>query len=441
MIGCSCILPIAKMPTNAKGISSMASFLWAAYWAAKTDVVLFFGLYSEISEGQMPNKMKGSSDYLTISGDVGSETYQVPNTDPYIAADTDYIFFKPGGIVRPAATSELIGYDFERTIIKYDNISPNSIRAIMILKYGATLSPLEENVMRNSFDLSMWWDDSLSLYGSYKDNRNIGISRWLPDPLTIVNTVAWYNPLNKNGAVRAEDGTESIWWDMMSGKNLRSKEYETGTTVAYTVYEITACEKDYFYPGCTVGDIFPSSGGKTLSVNNKVKKVLGNHACQPELSKRPINGVFDGINDFMKTPQISDLIQPESIYMKAKQITYTSTDQLMDGLYSNRGYVMQHFSSPSLKVAASTLSSGLTNLGLGEFGVFRIHFNGTFGSFQINDGTKITGDYGGINMEGITIGCRGAGDARSANMAFAGGVFRKIDDTEEDDAMVYNLIK
>ena len=50
-----------------------ASQSWESYWANQTEV-LFFGLYSEISGGQMPNKKTGSSDYLTVAGSAGSET-------------------------------------------------------------------------------------------------------------------------------------------------------------------------------------------------------------------------------------------------------------------------------------------------------------------------------------------------------------------------------
>ena len=42
--------------------------------------MLFWGMYSEISGGQMPNKVSGSSDFLTVTGVTGSETYQCPDT-------------------------------------------------------------------------------------------------------------------------------------------------------------------------------------------------------------------------------------------------------------------------------------------------------------------------------------------------------------------------
>lgn len=148
---------------------------WTSYWASQSKV-LFFGLYSDIAGGQMPNRKSGSSDYLTVAGIAGSETYQCPNTAPYIAADTDYIWFKTNESQRTATTSEMIGYDFTRTIVKYANSSPYAIEAIMILS-----SDVDTAKMRDDFDLSIWWDNTLSDYGNLKGNRGMSQSVWTPE--------------------------------------------------------------------------------------------------------------------------------------------------------------------------------------------------------------------------------------------------------------------
>ena len=146
---------------------------WESYWVSQPEV-LFFGLYSEISSGQMPNKVAGSSDYLTIAGAVGSETYQCPNTAPYITADTDRIWFNTDVIQRVPTTAELVGYDFTRTIVKYANASPHAIEAIMILS-----SDYVTDKMRDDFMLSIWWDNTLSAHGNLKGNRSSEQSVWL----------------------------------------------------------------------------------------------------------------------------------------------------------------------------------------------------------------------------------------------------------------------
>jgi hypothetical protein len=150
---------------------------WESYWASQPEV-LFFGLYSEISGGQMPNKVTGSSDYLTVAGAVGSETYQCPNTAPYIAADTDYIWFKTDTSQRTVTTAELIGYDLQRTPVKYGDAAPNEIVAIIILNAAVT-GTKRDNLFRDMW-LPILWDNNLNGYGHIKDNR-IGQQLWTPE--------------------------------------------------------------------------------------------------------------------------------------------------------------------------------------------------------------------------------------------------------------------
>lgn len=155
------------------GISfKRSSGSWSSFWSHQPEV-LFFGLYSEISDGKMPNKVPGATDYLTVAGSAGSETFKCSNTAAYIAADTDKIWFDIGVNQRTALTSELIGYDFTRTIVYYGNSAPYSIVAIMILS-----SNLDTDKMRDDFDLSIWWSGVLSSYGNLKGNRGASKSTW-----------------------------------------------------------------------------------------------------------------------------------------------------------------------------------------------------------------------------------------------------------------------
>lgn len=140
---------------------------WSSYWSHQTDTFLFFGQIKNISGGQLANEMEGATDYLTVGGSAGSWTFQAPNTADYKTADSDYIFFDPDGTQRTATEAELIAYDFGRTIVYYDDVSPYALRVIAILKPTASVS----NKMRTDFHLSVWWDDTLSIYGNVKGNR------------------------------------------------------------------------------------------------------------------------------------------------------------------------------------------------------------------------------------------------------------------------------
>jgi hypothetical protein len=161
---------------------------WSSYWKAQTEV-LFFGLYSDISGGQMPNKVDDGATYLTVAGSAGSETYQCPNTAPYIAADTDYIWFNDDGTQRTTTTAELIGYDLQRTPVRYEDDAPNTIQAIMILKSGETITGTLRDKMFRDFRLSPWWDDSFNDYGRIKSNRSGEQLLWTPELTgTIIDT-------------------------------------------------------------------------------------------------------------------------------------------------------------------------------------------------------------------------------------------------------------
>jgi hypothetical protein len=126
-----------------------------------------------------------NSNILTVGGTAGNYTFQVPNTSPYINADTDYIWFrKTAGTRRTATESELVSYDFSKTFVKYLNVSPYSIQEVWILASGQTLTTDEENKMRDYCQLSIWWSNVSSLYGATKGNRVAERAVWTLEPPT-----------------------------------------------------------------------------------------------------------------------------------------------------------------------------------------------------------------------------------------------------------------
>ena len=145
---------------------------WIAYWAAQ-DEDLFFSddidlLPDVCVDEPLYNKRNGATDYLVVNGTRGSYTFQCPDTAPYIAADTDRVWFSTDIDVRTATEAELIGYDYTRTIVKYLDIAPYTLEAIMILS-----SDVDTAKMRDDFHLSVWWNNTLSASGYVKQNRPI----------------------------------------------------------------------------------------------------------------------------------------------------------------------------------------------------------------------------------------------------------------------------
>jgi len=146
-----------------------------------SDKILFYGKNSEIADGKMPNIL--GDDWLTVTGSAGSETFQCPNTAPYIAADTDNIWFTSIANQRTVTFSEAIGYDFQRTIFKYDSYDPFHIREIVILKEDAILTKRAINILMATMDINPWWLGVWNNYGSIKENRAFEQTLWMKKSL------------------------------------------------------------------------------------------------------------------------------------------------------------------------------------------------------------------------------------------------------------------
>ena len=161
------------------------------YWT-NSGLFLFFGEVSKISGGRLNNQVTGASDYLTVGGSAGSETYQCPNAAPYIAADSDYLWFKSlASSPRLVLTSELVGYDYPRTIVKYLDVAPYTVEWIAILKPASSVT----NAMRDAFHLSIFWDNTSSDHGYTKGNRAAEQSVWpIFEPETIALVARYGTP-------------------------------------------------------------------------------------------------------------------------------------------------------------------------------------------------------------------------------------------------------
>jgi hypothetical protein len=150
---------------------------WFNNWTGLNSV-LFFGRTENITGGRLYNEVTGATDFLTVGGAVGAETYTCPNTPEYIAADTDKIWFTLADAPRVVTTGELIGYDLQATPVRYENSAPNTIRAIMI-RDGVFTAP-QRNLMFHDLRLHPLWDDMWNDNGFLKSNRGFAQILWTP---------------------------------------------------------------------------------------------------------------------------------------------------------------------------------------------------------------------------------------------------------------------
>jgi len=372
---------------NYIGIGKNSGKSLSQYWKNQIDTLLFFGQIKNISGGRLYNEMTGSSDYLTVGGSAGSWTFQCPNTAAYIAADTDYIWFKTDESQRTTTTAELIGYDLQRTPVKYNDTAPNAIVAIMILKAGETIVGTKRNYLFRDMWLPILWDNNLNAYGRIKSNR-IGQQLWtpetvIPDIITDNNTLMFLDFMDSDHFTLVDTNKVAAWTDILDSGN---------SLVAPT------------------------------------------EASRPTLEADGV--LFDGINNYLN--KSFTLNQPYIIYIVAKQITWTSGDVLIDG-YSATAKISQTGSSPNIRFNNGFDNFDNTNLQLDTFGIIRLVVNGWSTKLYINNGTSPSGNGGTTNPGGLFLGSDRNGLNKS-NIKVKGLIVRKISDTSGDQTIIREFL-
>lgn len=268
-------------------------------------------------------------------------------------------------------------------------------------------------------------------------NNSVASKTYL-DVINDGNTLGWYKPTIASN-VTASSGVESIWWDMRYGKEgALEAEQSSGVILAFGVYKITATQANFFYTGCAVGDVFVCGTVKTCDANNKVQRFTGNHLTHYDSPLRPVNQVFNGTNQYMRSIPFT-WNQPEFIYMVVKQITWTSTDDLFDGYASASGIVEQRTSTPNLAGYAGTWSGLNNGLATNTWGIVRCLFNGASSKLVIDSGTPVTWNCGTNNMGGFVLASR-IGGQNWSNIQVAEIILRKSSDTTDDETLLYNYL-
>jgi len=115
--------------------------------------------------------------------------------------------------------------------------------------------------------------------------------------------------------------------------------------------------------------------------------------------------LFDGIRQFLKADAFT-LVQPETIYILFKQITWVNTDRVFDGNIISGGTLQQTSATPQLRIFSGS-AVGNVSLALDTYGIISSVFNSTNSVIQLDNNTPVTGDAGTNNMNGLTLGANG----------------------------------
>jgi len=364
----------------------MAGLSWRNYWVSQ-DEVLFFAETKNIADGKLYNQASGSSDYLTVTGAAGSYIFQCPNTAPYIAADTDFVWFRKNTSQRTPTEAELISYDFTRSIIKYNDSSPYAIKSIMILSFD-----YDTPKMRNNFWLSIWWDDTLSLYGHTKGNRLSEKSVWLnPTILSDGNTIAWWDAQDLDNITKNDETGEVTLWNsrLATGHNLIG----SGAAGSYPIWSVDGI-------------------------------------------------LFDGVNDYLKTVAFNWDVY--AVYIVVNWITWTSYDYLFDGDTDLVSYISQRDSAPIITYQGETKFYN-SNMTLNTFHIIRLMVDSSEGlantSLQVDATAASIGAKNHCTSNGFTLGCRGGLSGRFSHFQVQEIILRTAVETSENETIIYNYLK
>lgn len=301
----------------------------------------------------MYNKITGSTDYITRAGVVGARIYKVPNTTPYRNADIgDYVWFDPSSTNRGALTADLIGYDFEKTFIYYDDDSPNTIREIIILKSGETLTTDEMNIIRDNLRLSIWWDDTLSEYGFVKSNRDM-----------------WRNVFAFS---IIGDGNTLGWYDAQILSTITKGAYSNGVT---EFRNLLGTGKDF------------------LSYSPPIWS---------------IDGITFSSERSLYTASFTNVPQPITIYMVAKALSWSANAKFFDGGTIGELYIFQTTATPVIAISALGVSLDNNAFTLNKWKILRGVFHENESTFAINTTYSYSVNSIGTNgLTGFTLGKHG----------------------------------
>lgn len=264
-------------------------------------------------------------------------------------------------------------------------------------------------------------------------------------------TAAWYVPRIAAKVRRDGSNREDIWWDVLYGSNDLSDELPEGTsTVPYAVYYIVACQANFFFTGCTVGQTFVCPSEKVTDANNRLKRYNGNHLAmlQGITTRMPVYkatlgySVLDGSDDFLKTAPFT-YAQPCYVWGIVNPVAFTDGDYIWDGNANDTGNLKTIAPEGTMTgyIASGSTVSSVTGLLFNKFQILRGAYSGTNTFIQINNNSPSSTPSGsGTNaMGGFTFGCRNALSG-FGNIAGLEIILRKDAHNAAVAAKIYNYL-
>jgi len=139
----------------------------------------------------------------------------------------------------------------------------------------------------------------------------------------------------------------------------------------------------------------------------------GNDLLQATDTNRPSQEadgsiLFDGVDNKLKCASFT-LVQPETVYLLIKQVTWTANAYIFDGNTDTAMAVFLAVVTPEVRAYGGITSAVNGDLAIGSYGVLSVVFNGASSVLQVDNNTPVTGNASTNDMGGFTLGA--AGDA------------------------------
>ena len=179
----------------------------------------------------------------------------------------------------------------------------------------------------------------------------------------------------------------------------------------------------------------------TNLVNSWLDKSGGGHTLTPGVeslipSWSSTGIVFDGVDDRLLASADASLVQPTTIYIVMKNLTWTNGRYLWDGNIFLSMALANNTITPRVIIRTSAFFA-FDNLILDTWFIVKVVYNSTSSSIRLNNGTPTTGNAGTTNAGGFKLGCDGTGGS-TANIAVKYIAIYKGVTSTQDDA---NIIK
>jgi hypothetical protein len=143
--------------------------------------------------------------------------------------------------------------------------------------------------------------------------------------------------------------------------------------------------------------------------------------------------------DFLHTAALG-LVQPETIYIVFKLVTWNSATMVFDGSADNRGALYNWTATPSIMAFAGTNIVLNSDMVVGAYSIVRIVFQGATSSLRVDAHAAVTGNFGAANMGLLSLGGNPAGGAGS-DFEIKEIILRNAADSATVQTNIYNYLK